>query len=145
LREQPGRSGDEVRLQFLDLAAALPLAVEDGEMQLLVPLALEQRVLAVVCLEAHAQPLQHLGRAAVAGTTTGEHAMKAELIKGDVERRPYRFGAIALPAELRTYDETDLRLAGGCIRPLQRNLADQLPVVPADHGEADDVAGPVEP
>ena len=60
-------------------------------MQFLVPFALEQRMLAVMRLEPHAEFLQQLGRRLVAPRSSAQDPVKAELVEAEIEHGAHRF------------------------------------------------------
>jgi trimethylamine:corrinoid methyltransferase-like protein len=107
-----GNSGDAApERQRADLGRGLPFAIKNGEMQLFVPFALEEGVLAIMRLEPHAELLHQLDGVMIAAFAFHEKAMDAEMPEGDIEESRKRFGEIAISRAGRVDDEPNFALA----------------------------------
>src|SRR5690606_4293454 len=105
-------------------AARPPLPVEHGEMQFLVPFALEQGMFTVMRLDPHPERLHQLGGMAAASVASHHQSMNVIVVEGDAEKGPQRFRQIPSAAEGRIDDEPYLALPRRGVRPSQAYMAD---------------------
>src|SRR5690606_6266901 len=96
-----------------------PSPIEDGKVQFLVPVAMEQCVFAEMRFQSHPQTLQEPYGRLVGSTDPREDAMKGECVEDVVHCDPAGLDRVALAAVARIENETQLRLGRGCICPDQ--------------------------
>jgi hypothetical protein len=103
-----------------------PFVLEDREVQLIAPAALEPFVLHEMRLLAHAEAAGYAGRRVVVGIEAGGDAMQAEIIEGEMEELVRSLRGVPVAGVGGVKHVTDLSapmLGGG---PDEEHIADEL-------------------
>ncbi len=103
-----------------------PLAGQERENELALPLALDELVLDEVRFLPHPQPLEHTGRCRVPSLEAADHAMQVELLEGEPQKEARRLGCEAATVVVRMEDESDLALPVQAAQVEEGAGADQL-------------------
>ena len=104
-----------------------PLVLEQGQVDLIAPVALEPLVADEVCFLAHSEPGTQSKRCLIPRIDPCDHAVKAEIVKGQMEQGVSSLGGITATRKARVEHPADLAAAMLAAPKEEHHVPDQLP------------------
>ncbi|WDR03725.1 hypothetical protein PSQ19_06630 [Devosia algicola] len=98
-----------------DLARRPPFTVQYREVQFFIPLALKERVLAIMRFKPQTELFQELGGMMVTPVAPYKNSMNVVVVKCQVEHRAYGFVRVPSAGLSRVQDKPQLTLASGSV------------------------------